>query len=83
MNTPAIPKDKITEIIQKRGQVEISGIASELIQSGYKQPETPATEGERINPFIAALEKTLDEMRKEGTIKAEQIGGKTLYEISE
>lgn len=79
----AIPKDKVKEIIQKSGKMEIAGIASALIQSGYKHPEEPPhAEGERLSPFTRDLEVCLKELCDEGTLKCENVGGKNQYEIN-
>lgn len=82
----SIPKDKVKQIIEAGGRMDIAAISSALIQSGFKTPNEPQPaaapgQGERTNPFITSLEACLAEMCKDGVLKSEQVSGKIQYEV--
>ena len=77
-----IPKDKVVEIVQKRGKVDIAGIASDMIASGYTHPASPpVTEGEKQSPFTRDLEEALATLMQEGKINKAAVEGKNFYAI--
>jgi uncharacterized membrane protein YagU involved in acid resistance len=78
-----IPKDLVERVIRDGGEMDIAGISSGMVQSGYKMEGTPpiAPDMEKINPFIKSLTETLDEMCADGTIIKNADNGKTMYTI--
>lgn len=83
MKKNAIPKDMVRDIVAKGEAMDISSIASEMIQTGYQHPKVETNEKERSSPFVRDLEEQLGVMVQEGTLKKEDVEGKFIYSVPE